>query len=74
MEMEEMKKRLAEILPEGSKLSDEVLEQIAGGLKGELAEKELKSRLAALGLGNFNMAGARMLFDAKPQGGGLKRK
>ncbi len=73
MDMEDMKKRLADFLPEGSKLSDEVLEQIAGGLRGELAEKELKSRLTALGLGNFNLAGARMLFDAKPQGGGLKR-
>ena len=69
MDMKDVKKRLLEVLPEDAQLDDETLEQIAGGIRLDMSDEELRSRISALGFGGLVISKARLL-DAKPKPGG----
>ena len=74
MKMSEIKEKLAEILPEGVTLPDEVLEKVAGGLSLDSTGEALISALARVGidLSPEKLKDSPFVVGvSKPQGGGL---
>ena len=69
MDRKDVKKKLLEVLPEGAQIDDDALEQIAGGIRLDMSDEELRRKISALGLRGFAISKARLL-DAKPNPGG----
>ena len=65
MNMSELKKQMQEALPEGLIVNEEVLEQIVGGVKTNMDQKDLDMLLEKAGLPSMDIA----LFIAKPKPG-----
>ena len=67
MDMENIKAKLQEVLPDGEVLDKELLEQVVGGLSiGAFTEKEVFAQARSGGIrGLSSLAGKNKLFDAK---------
>ena len=63
--MNEVKEKLASVLPEGVTLPDEILEKVAGGLTSDATGEELLKALTDVGV-NFGSVAV-----SKPDKGGL---
>lgn len=69
MSMDELKKRISEIMPDADELPMDVLEKVAGGLSEDSSGEALISALASNGVDTSRLA--LKLGVAKPDQGGL---
>ena len=55
MDRKDVKKRLLEVLPEGAQIDDDALEQIAGGIRLDMSDEELRKMSVSLSSLRFQM-------------------